>query len=447
MGIGWRGFRWGFRWYGQAVAVAAAVVLLSAAGLPGGRAGRTAHPAGAPGIIASAASLHGAGHVTIYPGISSTGRMTAGPLGRPAPAVAAAAACPAWSAPADVGTTYNILLGVSVTTGCNAWAAGFETSNAASPGQALIEHWDGSAWSVQPSPVPGATSSRLFGVAAASAASAWAVGWFATGTTGGALTEHWDGTAWTQVPCPNPHGTAVFTGVSAPSASNAWAVGRYNIGGTFQTLIEHWDGTAWTQVSSPDIGSNSNFLTGVAATSASNAWAVGYYRSSNLSNATQTLILHWNGTAWSQVPSPNPGGPSVLNELLGVAATSASNAWAVGYYINGSGLRTLIEHWNGTAWTQVRSPSPGAPVNALAGVASSSATSAWAVGDYETSSLGPPLTLVEHWNGTRWVQVASPDPGAKSNSLLAVASHFSDTGAVGFYSNDGTTEQALAVRL
>src|SRR5215472_15369016 len=397
MGIGWRGFRWGFRWYGQAVAVAAAVVLLSAAGLPGGRAGRTAHPAGAPGIIASAASLHGAGHVTIYPGISSTGRMTAGALGRPAPAVAAAAACPAWSAPADVGTTYNILLGVSVTTGCNAWAAGFKTSSAASPGQALIEHWDGSAWSVQPSPVPGATSSRLFGVAAASAASAWAVGWFATGTTGGALTEHWDGTAWTQVPCPNPHGTAVFTGVSAPSASNAWAVG--------------------------------------------------YYRSSNLSNATQTLILHWNGTAWSQVPSPNPGGPSVLNELLDVAATSASNAWAVGYYINGSGLRTLIEHWNGTGWTQVRSPSPGAPVNALAGVASSSATSAWAVGDYETSSLGPSLTLVEHWNGTRWVQVASPDPGAKSNSLLAVASHFSDTGAVGFYSNDGTTEQALAVRL
>ena len=43
MGIGWRGFRW----FGQAVAVAAAVALLCAAGLPGGGARRAPRPAGA----------------------------------------------------------------------------------------------------------------------------------------------------------------------------------------------------------------------------------------------------------------------------------------------------------------------------------------------------------------------------------------------------------------
>src|SRR5689334_8733561 len=62
----------------------------------------------------------------------------------------------------------------------------------------------------------------------------------------------------------------------------------------------------------------SGFFNGVAATSASNAWAVG-------GNNGFTLIAHWNGTGWKKVPSPN--GSNGANNLEGVAATSASNAW------------------------------------------------------------------------------------------------------------------------
>jgi virginiamycin B lyase len=77
MSIGWRGFRR----FGQVVAVAAAMVLLSAAGLPGGRGWHTAYPAGAPGIIPGLGSASGVGHVKIFPGISIPGGITAGPDG------------------------------------------------------------------------------------------------------------------------------------------------------------------------------------------------------------------------------------------------------------------------------------------------------------------------------------------------------------------------------
>ena len=72
----------------------------------------------------------------------------------------------------------------------------------------------------------------------------------------------------------------------------------------------------------------------MAATSATNAWAVG-------SNGT-TLIAHWNGTAWKQQSSPDPGSRATF--LDGVAAISATNAWAVGSYTNGRTSHTLALH-------------------------------------------------------------------------------------------------------
>ncbi len=63
------------------------------------------------------------------------------------------------------------------------------------------------------------------------------------------------------------------------------------------------------------------------------------------------------------VKSPDVGGPVVTNDLYGVAAVSARDVWAVGYHnplrTSGTPLRTLIEHWDGTKWTVVPSPTPG----------------------------------------------------------------------------------------
>src|SRR5207253_249308 len=131
--------------------------------------------------------------------------------------------------------------------------------------------------------------------------------------------------------------------VAAVSSSDVWAVGYYiNTGILYQTLIGHWDGAAWSAVPSPNLGTDNNALSGVAAVSSIDVWAVGSYF---VSGVGQTLVEHWNGSAWSVVPSPNVG--TNHNYLFAVTATSSSDAWGVGYYYTGSVYRTLTEHWNG----------------------------------------------------------------------------------------------------
>jgi hypothetical protein len=105
----------------------------------------------------------------------------------------------------------------------------------------------------------------------------------------------------------------------------------------------------------------------VAATSASNAWAVG--SEAPPLGGGNTLILHWNGKRWKQVPSPSPSREDVGDGFGRVAAVSARSAWAVG----GTGIgTTLIVRWNGKTWKQVPSPNPTRP-GYLAGVAAVSA--------------------------------------------------------------------------
>jgi hypothetical protein len=206
------------------------------------------------------------------------------------------------------------------------------------------------------------------------------------------LIEHWNGTAWRSVAIPK-HLNGFIAGVAATSATNAWAVGG---GQTFSgpPFILHWNGTAWRSVAIPGPGPNdlTRILTGVAATSSRNAWAVGF--SSDTDNGPDhTLTLHWNGTAWKRVKSPDPFGWSVLN---GVAATSTRNAWAVGFSFpagpDGVAL-TLIEHWNGTAWSLVASPNPSSTRNVLNGVAATSASNAWAVDSYDSGTVRQTLAL------------------------------------------------------
>jgi hypothetical protein len=346
------------------------------------------------------------------------------------------------------GSFYNTLNGVTVLSSRNAWAVG--TYDNASSGRTLIEHWNGTSWARVPSPGGSSNPSVLQGVAATSPGNAWAVGGSDSGTGRQTLIERWNGTAWRRVPSPSPGGSSVsntLSGVAATSSGNAWAVGAYQQGTVFQTLIEHWNGTAWRRVPSPNPGgsSASNTLSGITATSSGNAWAVGTYQHGTV---FQTLIEHWNGTVWRRVPSPNAGGSSINNGLSGIAATSPGNAWAVGDYYNGTAQQTLTEHWNGTAWRRVPSPNPGGSSanNTLSGITATSPGNAWAVGEY--SGRTDAQTLVEHWNGTAWRRVPSPDPGGSSNPNVlhgVAATSSGNAWAVGEYFN-GTATQTLALR-
>ena len=106
----------------------------------------------------------------------------------------------------------------------------------------------------------------------------------------------------------------------------------------------------WAIVAAPPTGQNAT-LTSVATVSDSDAWAVGYRSGSAFTNVgAKALIDTWNGTAWSQVAAPATPGNTAL--LLGVSASSATDAWAVGRtQINKSSFEGLALHWNGTAWS------------------------------------------------------------------------------------------------
>ena len=107
-----------------------------------------------------------------------------------------------------------------------------------------------------------------------------------------------------------------------------------------------------------NVGDGANYLNGVSVRSACDAWAVGGFERGRKS---QTLVEHWDGTRWRHVESPNPGGRSRNDDLAGVTALSAQNAWAVGSFSNGQARQTLVEHWNGSDWKVSKSPESRRP--------------------------------------------------------------------------------------
>ena len=255
----------------------------------------------------------------------------------------------------------------------------------------------GGALALSPAPDPVTNfGNSLVSVSAVSSADAWAVG------DSPSLALHWNGTRWARTAIPH-FGTSLsaLKGVSALSASDAWAVGYFVPGvasGAQKPLVLHWNGTSWTHVPSPNVNGN-GYLLGVSVLSATNAWAVG---TDVVGKGTNTLVLHWNGTAWTQVPSPSPGKSPVQDSLAGVDALSSSDVWAVG----AAGAKTLVLHWDGTSWTQVPSPSPRGvgigPFTFLDGVSALTSSDAWAVGCACTSDTDS--TLILHWNGKAWTR-------------------------------------------
>ena len=364
----------------------------------------------------------------------------------------AASAAPGWTVvhTVDPSATENVLNAVAVRSATDAWAVGHFTA----PDQdddglnMLTEHWNGSTWTQVGAPAVVHRDESLLAVSASPASDAWAVGF--TKTVGAAgrnpLAAHWNGRSWAIVPTPTLTGGAKSTlnGVVALSPTNAWAVGKGRNGAA---LAEHWNGTTWSVVPVPTpAGAASSQLSGISALSPSNIWAVGSVATVvGTTVQTRTLIEHWNGTTWSVVPSRNA---TSSNLLTGVAAVAGNNVWAVGYTITTDGTnqpdKTLIEHWNGSAWSVVASPSP-ASNDTLSGVAARSAGDVWAVGTRQDRSGAIPIdrTLTEHWNGSAWSVVASPNVGGNDNLLNGVSATTGDVWAVG---SSEVTAHTLAVR-
>jgi hypothetical protein len=317
------------------------------------------------------------------------------------------------------------LLGVSAFSSTEAWAVG-DAFDGSGTTHSLVERWVGTSWAFVPAADgPNAVVSTLSGVVERASDDAWAVGSYATRTALiRTLTEHWDGASWSRIRTPNaghPRGGSL-TGVAALAADDVWAVGGFGQGAPGRTLVEHWDGTAWSIVPSPNKGGNPNALAAVAAVAPDDVWAVGSWFTRAF--VDRTLVLHWDGTRWRRVASPNVGKGE--NRLVGVTAIAADDVWAVG----SRGLHTLTEHWDGTSWSVVPSPTPGGNAD-LAAVAAAAINEVWAVGGRVDRQANAIQTLVERWDGSSWRVVMSANEGPSDNHLWDVTAVTGRAFAVG----------------
>ena len=273
--------------------------------------------------------------------------------------------------------------------------------------QALIEHWDGNAWSMMtPASLDG--QNGLHGVTCLADDDCTAVGWGPNGT----LVERWNGATWTAMPSP---GKAALDDVACASSTQCFAVGKSGD----RALLEQWDGTHWTIAPSlvPDTTSE---LFGVACASTTMCFAVGQRRQGI--QRTFTLTEMWNGTSWSIVRSRNVATTNnrAVNTLFGVACPAPDDCTAVGALALGydQTATPIAERWNGEKWRLVATPA--VPASAILAHIDCVGTYCAAVG-YSGSGLDGSSTLVEVTRGHAFDIAASASPGAGYNWLAGVA--------------------------
>jgi hypothetical protein len=178
-----------------------------------------------------------------------------------------------------------------------------------------------------------------------------------------------------------------------------------------------WAISAW-----PRAG-NLSVLSGVTASSATEAWAVGW-RKQQLVEVP--LTYHWDGSSWTATPAETRDG-SERDIFLNAVSVGPNDTWAVGTSVDGLARgTTLVERWEGSSWSIVDSPNPGVQSNLLTDVSAIPRSKGlWAVGAADQR------TLIERWTGSRWRSVPSPSPRTGDGLLYVSASGPNDAWASG----------------
>jgi len=283
---------------------------------------------------------------------------------------------------------YAPLASVSANAANNAWAVGRDD------GSALLEHWNGAKWTASALPAGGCNASdsscELTGVSVDPTGGAIAVGngildagaWVPT-----PLAYQWSGSAWRTLPLPSTIPYLSLAHVKAFSPSNAWAVGTAtDSAGTVSTpVVTHWNGTSWTQSPTPYTTTLSLTMNAVSGSSPSDVWIAGKAQTrAYRAHVAHSVLEHFDGRAWSQVAVPDDTG------LVDLAALSATDAWA----LTADGV---VLHWNGTAWTAATRFVGGTAL------AAASPTNVWVGGIIVNGKLS-----LAHYNGTTWTTSSAP---------------------------------------
>ncbi len=294
--------------------------------------------------------------------------------------------------------------------------------------QTLIEHWDGTSWSITPSPDTATSADNsLRAVSCRATTECWAVG---AGTVAGVtvpLAERWNGSSWsiTVTPVP-PSATASDLQVvsCAPDADVCVALGSYDTAGDqgqSTTMAEEWNGSSWSVAADPPSAPPS--VPGAVACPSSTVCVA------TVLDGHGTTWSEWNGTSWADQGTPPTPGPGLEELILGsISCPTPTTCWAGGF---AELPATVAEVVVTTQWSAPTSPG-GPPTfstqqiadpdpnqwQSLAGISCTSATSCWAAGSSQGSSAGPAIQpLVATLAGDTWSLV--PTQGQSGNTFLA----------------------------
>jgi tripartite motif-containing protein 71 len=285
------------------------------------------------------------------------------------------------SSPNPAGATDSRFEGVSCVSSTSCTAVGyFQDHNGTST---LVEKWNGTTWSIIASPNrTGYARNYLYGVSCVSSSECWAVGKSAytaeeeaAGKAPTALLERWNGTAWSITMLSQP--PTQLNAVSCFSATSCMAVG-----GASDFASQRWNGTSWTRFSVVvPTGGSAVSLNGVACPAVSDCTAVGSYSSNG---HTAPLAERWNGSNWSVQQTTDPTGTieEVTSGSLGtVSCPSTEACTAVGSRSTASETAPLVEGWDGTDWALEPAAIPsGIGFAPLRGVSCAGAFNCYAVG-------------------------------------------------------------------
>ena len=250
--------------------------------------------------------------------------------------------------------------------------------------RSLVEHWDGTAWRIQPTEDQPALGAVSCGGPSDCIAMSTARGW------------HWNGQSWQGTNTPVEPGSQ-FGGVSCLSPSFCMAIGDDVGPDGMTTFSERWNGTAWQPVAITPVTRRLNRLEDVSCTGLSSCTAVGFRTPENEVSLTATAEL-WNGSAWSAADIPRRGTEQV-SLLEGVSCTQQGAAcMAVGYHGRGD---AQAWQWNGAQWTSLTVPPPaGYDSSDLTGISCSTGSQCEAVGAYRVDAQY--FVMIESWNGQAW---------------------------------------------
>jgi hypothetical protein len=240
------------------------------------------------------------------------------------------------------GALQNILYGIAAISDSDAWAVGGE-QDANGLWHTLTEHWNGAAWTVVNAVDAGVSGNQFYAVKALASNSVYAVGQQAGARfPQQALIEHWDGTAWSVVSAPADSASALPLGVTA-TASSLTLVGEQETDtAPYTNYVAASASRGLSIQSTPNAGTGENDLFAAATAADGSTWAVGWDINTTSGNHDPLILQGVNGV-WSLVSSPNLG-TGFDSGFAAITAIPGGGLWAVGVTgTSKSNYSTLIE--------------------------------------------------------------------------------------------------------